>query len=154
VLLKNTDNLLPLQTEQLHSVAVTGRFARKPRYQGAGSSQVVPTRVDTPYEELQHWLGGNVHLTYTAGYPEEEQPDEGLLSEAIEQAKAADVAIIFAGLPDAYESEGYDRLHLFMPETHNTSDRGGLPRSAQYCRRFTQRLRCCHAMDRRSEGDT
>ncbi len=119
VLLKNTDNLLPLQTEQLHSVAVTGRFARKPRYQGAGSSQVVPTRVDTPYEELQHWLGGNVHLTYTAGYPEEEQPDEGLLSEAIEQAKAADVAIIFAGLPDAYESEGYDRLHLFMPETHN-----------------------------------
>ncbi|HEY6408032.1 MAG TPA: glycoside hydrolase family 3 C-terminal domain-containing protein, partial [Ktedonobacteraceae bacterium] len=119
VLLKNTDNLLPLQVERLRSVAVTGRFARQPRYQGAGSSQVVPTRVDTPYDELQRWLGGNVHLTYTDGYPEEGRTDEGLLSEAVEQAKAADVAIIFAGLPDVYESEGYDRLHLFMPETHN-----------------------------------
>jgi beta-glucosidase len=119
VLLKNTDNMLPLQVERLRSVALSGRFARRPRYQGAGSSQVVPTRVDTPFDELQRWLGGNVHLSYAEGYTEEGGPDEALLREAVEQAKAADSAIIFAGLPDAYESEGFDRLHIFMPEAHN-----------------------------------
>jgi beta-glucosidase len=119
VLLKNTDNILPLQAEQLRSVALSGRFARRPRYQGAGSSQVVPTRLDTPYDELQRWLGGNARLTYTDGYPEAEQPDEALVREAVEQARAADVAIIFAGLPEASESEGFDRRHLFMPEGHN-----------------------------------
>jgi beta-glucosidase len=119
VLLKNTDNVLPLQVEQLRSVALIGRFARQPRYQGAGSSQVVPTRLDTSYDELQHWLNGNVQSTYTDGYDEEGLPDEALLREAVEQAKAADVAIIFAGLPDAYESEGFDRKHIFMPDSHN-----------------------------------
>ena len=112
VLLKNTDNVLPLHVEQLHSVALIGRFARQPRYQGAGSSKVVPTRLDTPYDELQRWLGDKVSLTYTDGYPEEERLDEALLDEAVAQAKVADVAIIFAGLPDTYESEGFDRMHI------------------------------------------
>ena len=119
VLLKNTDNVLPLQVEQLRSVALIGRFAKQPRYQGAGSSQVVPTRLDTSYDELQRWLGDNIHTTYADGYDEEGSLDEALLHEAVEQAKAADVALIFAGLPGAYESEGYDRKHLFMPEGHN-----------------------------------
>ncbi len=119
VLLKNTDHVLPLQVEQLRSVALIGRFAKHPRYQGAGSSQVVPTRLDTSYDELQHWLGDNIHTTYADGYDEEGSLDEALLHEAVEQAKAADVALIFAGLPGAYESEGYDRIHLFMPEGHN-----------------------------------
>ena len=119
VLLKNTDNILPLQVEQLRSVALIGRFAKEPRYQGAGSSQVVPTRLDTSYDELQRWLGDNVHTTYAGGYNDEGSLDEALLREAIEQAKAANVALIFAGLPGFYESEGYDRKHLFMPESHN-----------------------------------
>ncbi|MEO8956224.1 MAG: glycoside hydrolase family 3 C-terminal domain-containing protein [Ktedonobacteraceae bacterium] len=119
VLLKNTDTMLPLHVEQLRSVALIGRFARQPRYQGAGSSKVVPTRLDTPYDELQRWLGDKVSLTYTDGYPEEEELNEALLDEAVAQAKVADVAIIFAGLPDTYESEGFDRMHIFMPETHN-----------------------------------
>ena len=119
VLLKNMDNLLPLQVEHLRSVAIIGRFARQPRYQGSGSSKVVPTRLDTSYDELQHWLDGNVLSTYTDGYDEEGLPDEALLREAVEQAKVADVAIIFAGLPDAYESEGFDRKHIFMPDSHN-----------------------------------
>lgn len=119
VLLKNMDNMLPLQVEQLSSVALIGRFAKQPRYQGSGSSQVVPTRLDTGYDELQSWLGGTVHTTYADGYDEVGLLDEALLHEAVEQAKAADVAIIFAGLPGAYESEGYDRKHLFMPDSHN-----------------------------------
>jgi len=119
VLLKNTDNLLPLQGDQLRSVALIGRFAIQPRYQGAGSSQVVPTRLDSSYDELQRWLGDKVHTTYADGYNDEGSLDEALLHAAVEQAKAADVALIFAGLPGAYESEGYDRKHLFMPESHN-----------------------------------
>lgn len=119
VLLKNTDNILPLQVEQLRSVALIGRFAKEPRYQGAGSSQVVPTCLDTSYDELQRWLGDNVHTTYAGGYNDEGSLDEALLREAVEQAKAANVALIFAGLPGFYKSEGYDRKHLFMPESHN-----------------------------------
>ena len=119
VLLKNTDNVLPLQVEQLRSVAIIGRFARQPRYQGSGSSQVVPTRLDTSYDELQRRLGDKVHTTYADGYDEEGLLDEARLHEAVEQAKAADVALIFAGLLGTYELEGYDRKHLFMPEGHN-----------------------------------
>ena len=119
VLLKNTGNVLPLQVEQLRSVAIIGRFAKHPRYQGAGSSQVVPTRLDTSYDELQTWLGSKVITTYADGYDEDGSLDEALLHEAVEQAKTAEVALICAGLPGDYESEGYDRKHLFMPESHN-----------------------------------
>lgn len=119
VLLKNTDKLLPLRAEQLHTIAVIGRFAKQPRYQGAGSSQVVPTRLDNTYDELQHWLGNATRLAYADGYAEEQQDEQALLQEAITQAQAADVALVFVGLPDSYESEGFDRQHLFMPEAHN-----------------------------------
>ncbi|HXX79036.1 MAG TPA: glycoside hydrolase family 3 C-terminal domain-containing protein, partial [Ktedonobacteraceae bacterium] len=119
VLLKNTNNALPLQIEQLRSVAIIGRFAREPRYQGAGSSQVVPTRLDTSYDELQHWLADKIQTTYAEGYDEEGTVDDGLLHEAVQQARNSDVALIFAGLPGFYESEGYDRKHIFMPESHN-----------------------------------
>ena len=119
VLLKNADHALPLHVEQLHSVAIIGRFAKEPRYQGAGSSQVVPTEIDSSYDELQVWLGDEVHTTYADGYNDEGSLDEALLREAVVQAKTSDVALIFAGLPGAYESEGYDRKHLFMPESHN-----------------------------------
>jgi len=119
VLLKNTAHLLPLQLDQLHSVAIIGRFAKEPRYQGSGSSQVVPTEIDSSYDELQGWLGDKVHTTYADGYNDEGPLDEALLHEAVELAKTSDLALIFAGLPGAYESEGYDRKHLFMPESHN-----------------------------------
>ncbi len=118
-LLKNTDNVLPLQGDHLRSVAIIGRFSKQPRYQGAGSSQVVPTRLDTSYDELQHWLGDKVRTTYTDGYNDEGTFDEALLHEAVEKAKTTDMALIFAGLPGFYESEGYDRKNLFMPESHN-----------------------------------
>lgn len=119
VLLKNADNMLPLQKEKLHSVALIGHFASKPRYQGAGSSQVVPTRLDIPYDEVKSWLGSTVQLTYVDGYTEPGEFDEALLHEAVAQAQAAEVAIIFAGLPSSYESEGFDRTHIFMPDAHN-----------------------------------
>lgn len=121
VLLKNVDNILPLQAEHLRSVALIGRFAKTPRFQGAGSSQVKPTHIANSYDEFQQWASAHntIPVSYAEGYPETEQPDDALLQQAVEQAKSADIAIIFAGLPDSYESEGFDREHLFMPETHN-----------------------------------
>ncbi len=119
VLLKNQDNLLPLEREKLGSVAVLGQFANSPRYQGAGSSLMVPTQLDNTLEELQQWLGDKNKISYSEGYGETEEVDETRLNEAVNQARQAEVAIVFVGLPDSFESEGFDRKHMFMPESHN-----------------------------------
>ncbi len=109
VLLKN-DGLLPLATGT--SLAVIGEFARTPRFQGAGSSQVNPTRVDTLLEELQ----ARHDVTFAAGYGlGETTDDEALQAEAQQVAAAADTVVMVIGLPGADESEGFDRTHLDLP---------------------------------------
>lgn len=119
VLLKNEDNLLPLEPEKLSSIAILGRFAKHPRFQGGGSSHVTPTKLECAYDELTALLGDAVKVHYADGYPEEDRVDETLLREAAEVAKAADVAVVFIGLPDAYEVEGMDRKHIDLPPSHN-----------------------------------
>ena len=115
VLLKNTDDLLPLNPNA--RVALIGAFAKKPRFQGAGSSQVRPTRVETLFEALSERVP---NLTYAPGYdPVFSAADAELIDEAASQAAAADLAIVYVGLPGIYESEGFDRTHLDMPEQHN-----------------------------------
>ena len=117
VLLKNDDNILPLK--ESGTIAVIGAFAKHPRYQGGGSSHVNPTEVDVPYEKIKE-ISKDINLLYADGYKlDSDELDEALLSEAKSIAKQADVAIIFAGLPERYESEGYDRLHMQMPDNHN-----------------------------------
>ncbi|TCM95786.1 beta-glucosidase [Paenibacillus sp. BK033] len=118
VLLKNEQSLLPLQ--QNRKLAVIGAFAQKPRYQGGGSSHIRPTQIDVPLEEIQRLAGDAASVAYAQGYPvDRDDTDESMLEQAIEAAKAADAAVIFAGLPDRYESEGYDRKHLRMPANQN-----------------------------------
>lgn len=120
VLLKNKDNLLPLEAEKLGSLAVIGRFAAQPRYQGSGSSQMVPTKLDNTLEELRQWLSERVKVSYAEGYNDEaEAVDEKLLNEAVEQARQVEVALVFVGLPGSFESEGFDRQHIYMPQSHN-----------------------------------
>jgi len=119
VLLKNDSNLLPLDVEKSKTIAVIGAFAKTPRYQGAGSSRVNPTRVSTAHEELMKLADQKAIIRYAAGYTEEGATTEELLDEARQQAKAAEVAIVFAGLPDSYESEGFDRASLDLPAGHN-----------------------------------
>ncbi|MFO7154410.1 MAG: glycoside hydrolase family 3 C-terminal domain-containing protein [Caldicoprobacter oshimai] len=117
VLLKNEDRLLPLKREG--TIAVIGEFARHPRYQGGGSSHVNPTKLDDIYEEIKKSAGDGVNVIYAQGYSlEKEKVDNALLEEAKGAAMKADVAVIFAGLPEHYESEGYDRQHMRMPESH------------------------------------
>lgn len=115
VLLKNEGELLPLKSGQ--TVAVIGEMARSPRYQGAGSSLINPTQLDSAFDCL---LDAGVSVLYSAGYNKAtDQPDEGLIRDACRTAKKADVVLLFLGLTESYEAEGYDRLHMRLPASHN-----------------------------------
>ena len=110
VLLKN-DGLLPLAADA--RIAVVGEFARTPRFQGAGSSQVNPTRVDVLLDELRAVYG---EVPFAAGYGiGETGNDAALLAEAEQVAGSADVVVVVIGLPGADESEGFDRTHMNLP---------------------------------------
>lgn len=118
VLLKNAHQILPLGRRQ--EIAVLGEFAQKPRYQGAGSSLVMPTRMDDAWSSMQA-LVDDRKLNYARGY-DAERPDEvdvEMIQEAVKEAKKAEVAVVFVGLPPRYESEGFDRDHMNLPPSHN-----------------------------------
>lgn len=115
VLLKNDQLILPLSADA--NIAVIGAFARKPRYQGTGSSQVNPAQLDNVWDALTQVAA---NITYAPGYdPRESKADQALINEAVAAAGDADVALVFAGLPNIYESEGFDRGHLDLPDQHN-----------------------------------
>lgn len=114
VLLRNEGGILPLQPSA--NLAVIGEFARTPRFQGAGSSQINPTRVDTALDEIRALHGADV--SFTAGYTIGEDADAdaaALRDEAVTAASAADVAVVFLGVPAHEESEGFDREHIDLP---------------------------------------
>jgi beta-glucosidase len=116
VLLKNDDRILPLKKEG--TIAVIGEFAVNPRYQGGGSSHIKPTKLDNICEEIEK-SAGKANVVYAKGYHlKSDLTDDQLISEAKEKAVQADVAVLFVGLPDRYESEGYDREHLRIPDNH------------------------------------
>ncbi|HOT92253.1 MAG TPA: glycoside hydrolase family 3 C-terminal domain-containing protein [Anaerolineae bacterium] len=117
VLLKNDGDLLPLQ--KTTRFALIGRFAKVPRYQGAGSSLMNPTRLDNVYDEICKLTDAD-SLLYAPGYTEKgDQPDEALIQEALALAEKAEVVIICAGLTDLYETEGVDRRHMKLPPGHD-----------------------------------
>ena len=112
VLMKNEGGLLPLKEKQ--KAAFIGEFADKPRYQGAGSSHI-----NVPHAVSALETAGDAVL-YARGYDaHSDTTDEALLKEAIDSAKKAEVAVIFAGLPDAFETEGADRDHMRLPDNQN-----------------------------------
>jgi len=118
VLLKNEEKILPLKKEG--RIGLIGAFARKPQIQGGGSAHVNPTMVDDAVEEIKKLVEGKAEIIYADGYKiETDEVDEKLIEEAKEVAKKSDVVVIFAGLPERYESEGFDRPHMKMPENHN-----------------------------------
>ncbi|MGE8205474.1 glycoside hydrolase family 3 C-terminal domain-containing protein [Heyndrickxia sp. NPDC080065] len=117
VLLKNEDHILPLKKSG--TVAVIGGFAQTPRYQGGGSSHIVPTKLENILEEIKSVSSTDTNVLYAQGYNlNNDEVEEALIKEATEAAVAADTVVLFVGLPDRYESEGYDREHLRMPENH------------------------------------
>ena len=110
VLLKN-NGVLPLNPDA--KVAVIGAFARMPRYQGSGSSRINPKIIDNIWYRLEQ---RGVAAEYADGYdPTTGDADEGQLREAESLAARSDVAVVVAGLPARYESEGFDRKLMVMP---------------------------------------
>ncbi len=115
VLLKNEKNILPGNVKQ--KAAVIGAFAKTPRYQGTGSSKIQPIKVDGAFDEVQK-LGLN--FDYADGYRmDSDLADVALIEEACQVSTGKDIVYIFAGLPDSYESESFDRDKMSMPDGHN-----------------------------------
>ncbi|RSS56752.1 glycoside hydrolase family 3 C-terminal domain-containing protein [Streptomyces sp. WAC01280] len=115
VLLKNEGEVLPLDPGNHQTVTVIGEFARTPRYQGNGSSRVVPTLVSNALDALTAAVGEGTTLTFAPGFTLDGTPAPELAAQAVARAAAADVALVFLGLPDAAESEGYDRTNIGLP---------------------------------------
>ncbi len=110
VLLKN-DGVLPLKKSD--KIAFIGKFAEKPRFQGGGSSHINSYKVTSALEAVKDIC----EVSYAKGYvTDRDETDETLLAEAVNAAKACDKAVLFVGLPDSFESEGFDRTHLSMPK--------------------------------------
>lgn len=120
VLLKNEDSILPLSPEQ--KTAFIGKYAAAPRFQGGGSSHINSFKTESAMDALEIVDGINKeNIIYAQGYDDlEDKTDDALLREAVEAAKRAETAVIFAGLPDSFESEGYDRTHMRMPQCQIT----------------------------------
>ena len=100
---------MPLQEGT--KVALIGKMAEKIRYQGAGSSHINPTKLVQPKDVISH-------VAFAVGCDERGNTDENLLKEAEQAARTADVAVVFAGLTEVYESEGFDRKDMKMPKGH------------------------------------
>ncbi|MBQ9413523.1 MAG: glycoside hydrolase family 3 C-terminal domain-containing protein, partial [Clostridia bacterium] len=115
VLLKNDDDLLPLKSTE--SLAFIGRFAAAPRFQGGGSANIHAFK---PTSALDAAKAAGLAVSYVDGYEADGSTNADLLAEAVAAAKAADVAVVFAGLHDEMEVEGYDRAHMRMSDGHNS----------------------------------
>ena len=109
VLLKNEGGILPLKQDA--KIAVIGAMAKSLRYQGAGSSHINPTKLAQPLDFLPDAI-------YAPGCDERGDTTDALLAEARTAARQAEIAVVFAGLPDRCESEGFDRDDMKMPAGH------------------------------------
>lgn len=114
VLMKN-DGILPLAEGK--KIAVIGEMAKAPRYQGAGSSNINPNKLDNAFDAF---VEAGYAPSYAAGYnSKSDKPDYALIADAVAVAEKAEVVFLFAGLTSDYESEGYDREHINIPAAHN-----------------------------------
>lgn len=111
VLLKNEDATLPVAKSA--KIAVIGEFARTPRYQGAGSSLINPTKLTSFLDAIEE---RGVAADFAPGFTlDDAAQDPALTEQAVTAAQQADVVLLFLGLPSAYESEGFDRTTLDIP---------------------------------------
>lgn len=118
VLLKN-ETILPL--ENRGSIAFIGQYAQKPRFQGGGSSHINCFKVESAMDAVNNPAYRiRANINYVQGYEDgKDEIDDDLVRKAVVAASQAEAAVIFAGLPDSFESEGYDRKHMSMPACQN-----------------------------------
>ena len=114
VLLKNDNNILPLDKSK--NIAFIGEYAKKPRYQGGGSSHINSYKVTDAFTASSALC----NITYETGFGiNDKEPDAELVNKAVEAARNADVAVVFAGLPESIESEAFDRKNMNLPACQN-----------------------------------
>jgi len=119
VLLKNQHEVLPLNISAVKSIAVIGELAEMPRYQGAGSSKVNASKIETPLEAIKQVCQRTIQCRYAKGYRiKEDIMDAKLILEAKQLAELVDTVLLFVGMPENFESEGYDRAHMGLPASH------------------------------------
>jgi len=111
VLLKNEGNILPLKRDA--KIALIGDFAEVPRYQGAGSSLVNSYKVLTTTRLIQNEFSDAEN--YMPGFTRQDKWDDAMAAAAVRIAGEADIALVYLGLPEEYESEGLDRTHMRIP---------------------------------------
>lgn len=112
VLLRNEDRILPLDPKE--KIAVIGEFARTPRYQGGGSSHITPTEVSSV---LGGFKEAGINVDFAPGFTlDEKEQDPALTQQALEVARGADTVVLFLGLPEYAESEGFDRTSMDLPD--------------------------------------
>ena len=117
VLLKNDEGILPLNPEPNRKIKILGSLAKYPRYQGAGSSHINPYQVSSVLDAFDQ---GKIDYEYFDGYDlKEKLNSEVLIEEATSKIFKDDLVILALGLPDEYESEGFDRDHMKLPEAQN-----------------------------------
>lgn len=112
VLLKNEDHILPLNRQQ--RIAVIGDFAKNPRYQGAGSSRINPTKLDCGLDALKS-IGANV-TAFATGFRRDGKMDPMMVRQACNLAQNTDVVLLWMGLNEAGEAEGVDRENMKLPD--------------------------------------
>lgn len=115
VLLKNEDQILPLNSDE--RILYIGKFAKAPRYQGSGSSRIVSSRIENALDTSIRLMPGT-DIRFEMGY-ESDEINEEFISQAVKAAGKAQKAVIFAGLSDEMESEGFDRKNMDLPPSHN-----------------------------------
>ncbi len=113
VLLKNDGNL-PLEKDM--NILVVGSFAKRPRFQGAGSSKVKLSHLETPWMYLRDYFD---NITYEKGFDEDPDKNDECYLKTLEAAKKADRILFFAGVPEDWESEGFDKEDMKLPDNQN-----------------------------------
>ena len=114
VLLEN-NGILPLKKDA--KILYVGEYAKVPRYQGGGSSHIQCSRVSNAFDVA---LEKNRSVDYAKAFPaDRDLADDGEIKAAVEKAKSADVVVVFAGLPDVIECEGFDRKNMDLPACQN-----------------------------------
>jgi beta-glucosidase len=115
ILVKNENNVLPLQDKRLKTLAVIGENADRQHSNGGGSAEIKALYELTPLMGLKMRLGGNTKVNYAKGYSSDTEKREELLKEAVELAKNSDTVIVFTGLNHDFDVEGKDREDLELP---------------------------------------
>lgn len=119
VLLKNENGLLPLAAEETPRIAIIGRLAKEPLYQGTGCAIVHAKKVDIPFDAIQERCQGICQIDYAEGYAADGSTDDELLSRAIIAAEHADAVIAFIGAPLPGEDDDYNRKDMEFPAGHS-----------------------------------